>query len=86
MNSLRKQAIRHRKHLAIGRYTYGDAIRLHCGESKCYIGSFCSVADGVEVYLGWNHDTRLFTTYPMRHFLGVGYGIVTGKQIGRAHV
>jgi len=53
-----------------GKYSYGvDGIILHHWGEKTYlrIGSFCSIADKVEVYLGGNHKIDWFTTYPFGH-------------------
>jgi acetyltransferase-like isoleucine patch superfamily enzyme len=53
-----------------GKYSYGmDGIILHHWGEKTYlrIGSFCSIADKVEIFLGGNHKTDWFTTYPFGH-------------------
>lgn len=45
------------------------------------IGSFCSIADGVRFYLGWNHKFHSFSSYPfgMRH--GISHDIAIPKEI-----
>ena len=52
------------------RYTYGlENIRLkdwHQG-TKFKIGSFCSIADNVTVFLGGNHQVGWVSTYPFGH-------------------
>lgn len=54
----------------VGRHTYGtEHIKIRrWPESKhyhhLYIGSFCSIADDCEIYLGGNHYTDLVTTFP----------------------
>jgi len=36
-------------------------------DGKCHIGSFCSIAYGVDVFLGGNHRTDWATTFPFGH-------------------
>jgi acetyltransferase-like isoleucine patch superfamily enzyme len=51
----------------VGRHTYGheQIEERHWGEPAALsIGSFCSVADRVVVFLGGNHRTDWVTTYP----------------------
>lgn len=39
------------------------------GENKkCYIGKFCSIAEGVTVFLGGNHRVDWISTYPFPAF------------------
>lgn len=49
----------------IGRGTYGD-IKIHTwGEGAVVkIGAFCSLASGVQIFLGGEHRTDWVTTYP----------------------
>jgi chloramphenicol O-acetyltransferase type B len=49
----------------IGRGTYGD-IKIHSwgGDAVVAIGSFCSLAPGVQIFLGGEHRTDWVTTYP----------------------
>ncbi|MBW4022471.1 MAG: CatB-related O-acetyltransferase [Proteobacteria bacterium] len=49
----------------IGEHSYGNP-RLHWwGEpSILKIGRYCSIAEGVEIFLGGNHRTDWITTYP----------------------
>jgi acetyltransferase-like isoleucine patch superfamily enzyme len=52
------------------RYTYGlENIRVRdWGEgADVNIGSFCSIADDVEIFIGGNHRTDWVTTYPFGH-------------------
>ena len=64
--------------MKVGRYTYGHTnitVREwlespHNGQ--LIIGSFCSIADRVTIFLGGNHRNDWITTYPF--------------EIGRAHV
>ena len=50
----------------IGAWTYGVPL-VHDkwpNSGKLHIGKFCSIADGVEIFLGGNHRTDWITTYP----------------------
>lgn len=51
-----------------GKYTYGD-IHVQWGNSgaKLNVGSFCSIAGNVNVYLGGNHRKDWVTTFPFGH-------------------
>jgi acetyltransferase-like isoleucine patch superfamily enzyme len=55
----------------IGSNTYGhDGIKIIGGYdegTKLIIGKFCSIAEGVVVFLGANHRVDWFTTYPFGH-------------------
>jgi acetyltransferase-like isoleucine patch superfamily enzyme len=57
--------------MQVGRHTYGHeqiTIR-HWGEpAELKIGSFCSIADRIEVFLGGNHRVDWVTTYPFAEF------------------
>lgn len=57
--------------MEVGRHTYGHeliAVR-HWGEpAELRIGSFCSIADKVDVFLGGNHRPDWVTTYPFPAF------------------
>lgn len=57
--------------MQVGRHTYGHeqiTVR-HWGEpAELTIGSFCSIADKVDVFLGGNHRPDWVTTYPFPSF------------------
>tara|TARA_R110002153_G_C13039734_1_gene469711 strand:- start:74 stop:598 length:525 start_codon:yes stop_codon:yes gene_type:complete len=56
--------------MVVGRYTYGaQGINVKTwGEPfTLSIGSFCSIAGDVEVFLGGNHRVDWLTTYPFGH-------------------
>ena len=56
--------------MLIGKYTYyGNMPQTHWGNEKAtlVIGSFCSIASNLQVYLGGNHMTNWVTTYPFGH-------------------
>ncbi len=54
----------------IGKYTYGKQ-NIKCNDwdqgSVLNIGSFCSIALNMTVFLGGNHRTDWITTYPFGH-------------------
>jgi acetyltransferase-like isoleucine patch superfamily enzyme len=54
----------------VGSNTYGhDGIKIiHTeGTEKIRIGKFCSIAEGVTMFLGANHRVDWFSTYPFGH-------------------
>ena len=56
--------------IEIGRYTYGyeSAVIKQWGEgASLQIGSFCSIANGLTVFLGGNHRVDWITTFPFGH-------------------
>lgn len=56
------------KMISIGKYSYGQP-NILWGNSgaKLIIGSFCSIASNVNIYLGGNHRSDWITTYPFGH-------------------
>lgn len=54
--------------LTIGEFTYGEPFIINYGEVgvKVNIGKFCSIAKGVQIYLGGNHDYFAITTFPLK--------------------
>ena len=55
----------------VGSNTYGhDGIKIIHGNEgkKLRIGKFCSIAEGVTVFLGANHRVDWFTTFPFGHY------------------
>ena len=53
------------KKYKIGEYTYGNpSVLFENEEANLTIGKFCSIADGVIIFLGGNHRTDWITTYP----------------------
>lgn len=56
--------------ISVGRFTYGIEnlqIRQWGEGAGLKIGSFCSLADNITVFLGGNHRTDWITTYPFGH-------------------
>lgn len=55
--------------IEIGSYTYGTPRVRWWGENaNLRVGSYCSIAEGVEIFLGGNHRTDWVTTYPFSLF------------------
>ena len=53
----------------VGRDTYGEPTIMHWGEPiTLKVGSFCSIAGGVKIFLGGNHRTDWITTFPFSIF------------------
>lgn len=51
--------------LEVGEFTYGEpVIRTAWYDAKVYIGKYCSIADGVEIFAGGNHRVDWISTYP----------------------
>jgi acetyltransferase-like isoleucine patch superfamily enzyme len=62
-------ALREAGRFSVGAHTYGDPEVLWWGEdARLDIGSFCSIAAGVSVFLGGNHRSDWVTTYPFTEF------------------
>lgn len=70
----------------VGRGTYGDPRIMHWGEpATLKVGAFCSIADGVTIFLGGNHRVDWITTYPFTTFRESALGI-TGHPATRGNV
>ena len=81
--------------MLFGKYSYGKPMIFWENENaKLVVGNFCSIAEGVNIYLGGNHRTDWVTTYPFGHrdknkfnnFNGEGHpstkgGIVIGNDV-----
>jgi acetyltransferase-like isoleucine patch superfamily enzyme len=73
----------------MARHTYGlENIKVRSwGEgAQLHIGSFCSIADNVTIFLGGNHRTDWVTTYPFGHigpwdYHGKGHPATKGDVI-----
>jgi acetyltransferase-like isoleucine patch superfamily enzyme len=56
--------------MEVGKYTYGHNeinVMSWGSESKLIIGSFCSFADKIKIFLGGNHRTDWITAFPFSH-------------------
>lgn len=59
-----------KSNVEIGRYTYGIenlTVRQWGEGANLKIGSFCSLASSISVFLGGNHRTDWITTFPFGH-------------------
>lgn len=76
----------------VGKYTYGTnniKIKQWWEGAKLHIGSFCSIADNITIFLGGNHRADWITTYPFGHinqkvfnsFNGIGHPKTNGDVI-----
>ena len=51
--------------MSYGKHTYGvPNILWKKNDAKLIVGNFCSIASGVNIYLGGNHRLNWVTTYP----------------------
>lgn len=53
--------------MSVGKYTYGYPKTSFGENAQLIIGNFCSIAQGVLVFLGGNHRSDWVTTYPFGH-------------------
>lgn len=56
--------------MKVDKYTYGHGnIQIIGGDHTVdiFIGKFCSIAENITIFLGANHRTDWFTTYPFGH-------------------
>jgi acetyltransferase-like isoleucine patch superfamily enzyme len=54
---------------SFGKWTYGvPLVHNWPGGSKLSVGAFCSIAEGVQIFLGGEHRTDWVTTYPFIDF------------------
>ncbi|MHB9158913.1 MAG: CatB-related O-acetyltransferase [Thiobacillus sp.] len=55
--------------IEIGAHTYGaPRVRWWGERANLHIGKYCSIAEGVEIFLGGNHRTDWVSTYPFPLF------------------
>jgi acetyltransferase-like isoleucine patch superfamily enzyme len=76
----------------VGRFTYGKellTIKHYDQGAALTIGSFCSLAGGITIFLGGEHDHKKLSTYPFGHQfideLG-GDGIAGGSKVMKGDV
>jgi acetyltransferase-like isoleucine patch superfamily enzyme len=67
----------------VGRYSYIHGNTRVTGEQPVSIGNFCSIASGVRVHSGDEHDVEHVSTFPFRSILGldVNYEEVRGDGV-----
>lgn len=65
------------KRISVGRYTYGKPkITLYSDLDYVEIGSFCSIAEDVNIIAGGEHNHSWLTTYPLK----IAFGLVENNQ------
>jgi len=63
-----RKTIKYEKRVSVGDYTYGfksDTFRLWNNDERISIGKYCSIADGVKIFGGGEHDYKKVSTYPL---------------------
>jgi acetyltransferase-like isoleucine patch superfamily enzyme len=57
--------------VVVGEHTYGIPVIRWWGEAAgLQIGNYCSIADGVQIFMGGNHRTDFLTSYPFSSLIG----------------
>jgi acetyltransferase-like isoleucine patch superfamily enzyme len=71
------------KNATVGRYSYIHGNVRVTGSEPMRIGNFCSIASGVTIHCGDEHDYNRISTYPFQTILGlkVSYEEVLGKGV-----
>ena len=65
--------------VTIGRFTYGNPqLMLWTDDERIEVGSFCSIAQGVTIFAGGEHNLNWVTTYPLR----IAFGHLLAEQDG----
>ena len=75
-------------HVEIGRHTYGvPRIATYIGDSsRVVIGSFCSIAEDVEIFTGGNHRPDWVSTFPFRSRFGLPGAFDDGHPASKGDV
>ena len=64
--------------MKIGKHTYGAGnirVRTWGEDTKLKIGSFCSIADNVEIFMGGSHRVDWISTFPFGHIPKDNFGV-----------
>lgn len=77
--------------VSVGRFTYGFenvAVREWGEGASLRIGSFCSLASNITIFLGGNHRTEWITTFPFGHIFAdeLGGEGIKGHPVTRGSV
>ncbi len=75
--------------LKVGRYSYIHGNTRVTGNQSLKIGQFCSIASGVRLHCGDEHDLQHVSTFPFHTILGIeldyhevrGKGVVIGDDV-----
>jgi acetyltransferase-like isoleucine patch superfamily enzyme len=69
-NDVTRTGVMGESQISVGRFTYGFeniSIRQWNEGAALKIGSFCSLANNINIFLGGNHRTDWITTFPFGH-------------------
>jgi len=72
-------------HYKLGEASYGLPIVHPAEGATLQIGAYCSIAGGVQIFLGSHHRTDWISTYPFPAFFSEAHGI-TDYEISRGNV
>ncbi len=73
--------------IEMGRGSYGNPAIFSWGEgAKVKVGKFCSIADGVQIFVGGNHRPDWITTYPFNVLRPHVAGHITGHPMTKGDV
>ena len=57
------------QNISAGAHTYGIPHLYGVGQASLTIGKFCSIADQVSLFIGFEHDTKSISTFPFTSFV-----------------
>src|SRR5205807_2369005 len=74
--------------LTMGRHSYGrpEIVRYVGDGGRVDIGAFTSIAPGVQIFLGGNHNMRTVSTFPFRLRWGLPNGLDDGAPWSKGNV
>ena len=86
--ALRQTEWSSRPDVIVGDFTYawGPRIKTWGEGAKCYIGSFCSIAGNIQIFLGGDHRNDWNTTYPFAELLPQVYPEIKGSPRSKGDV
>ena len=88
-NNALKYKYRDYDYVDIGDFTYGSPTFFVWSEKnicKLKIGKFCSIADGVEIYFGGEHNSDWITTYPFSTMFDSNLNINSNAQKSKGDI
>lgn len=75
------------KYLEVGKFTYGDCnVQSMVDGTKCHIGKYCSIGQGVTILLGMEHRTDWITTFPFNILMPEQFGKIEGNPWSKGDV
>ncbi|MFZ5733749.1 MAG: CatB-related O-acetyltransferase [Pseudomonadota bacterium] len=77
-----------KKGFEIGDYTYGVPQIMPWVDARLIIGKYCSIAQGVRIFLGGNHRPDRVSTYPFRSAAGFpeARALPPGEQVAKGDI